>query len=416
MDNETFVIVGGGLAAARAVEGMRDAGHEGPIVVLSREDHLPYERPPLSKEVLQGKKPEDSAAAQPEEWYAEHGVTLRRGADVTGIDPDAHTLTLADGSEQAYDRLLLATGSAIRPLDVPGADRPEVHYLRTVEDAVAIRDRLGKGIRVVVVGAGWIGLEVAAAARLAEADVTVVEPQPTPLNAVVGPEVGRWFADLHGSHGVAFRFGDGVEAFEPGDDDGNHAVTVVTTQGERLLADLVVVGVGIRPETGLAEAAGLQVDDGIVTDAALRTSDASIWAAGDVANAHNPRYRRRIRVEHWANARNQGYAAGQSMAGRSVDFDNIPYFYSDQYDAGLEYSGYVPRGTDADVVLRGDPATGAFMAFWLDGDDRVLAGMHVNEWDSIEDVKALIDARRPVDRARLADPRTKLTEVAADDS
>jgi 3-phenylpropionate/trans-cinnamate dioxygenase ferredoxin reductase subunit len=409
MATETFVIVGGGLAAARAVEGMRDAGHEGPIVVLSRESHLPYERPPLSKEVLQGKKPEDSAAAQPKEWYAEHHVTLRLGAEVTAIDPAAHMVTLADGGHQAYDRLLLVTGSAIRPLDVPGADRPEVHYLRTVEDSVAIRDRLGKGVRVVVVGAGWIGLEVAAAARLAEAEVTVVEPQATPLNAVVGPEVGRWFADLHEGHGVTFRFGDGVEAFEPEDD----GVTVVTTRGARLLADLVVVGVGIRPETGLAEAAGLTVDDGVVTDAALRTSDSSIWAAGDVANAHNPRYRRRIRVEHWANARNQGYAAGQSMAGKSVEFDNIPYFYSDQYDAGLEYSGYVPRGTDTDVVLRGDPGKGSFMAFWLDADGHVLAGMHVNEWDTIDGVKALIDAGRPVDRTRLADASVALEEVLA---
>jgi 3-phenylpropionate/trans-cinnamate dioxygenase ferredoxin reductase subunit len=319
-------------------------------------------------------------------------------------------VTLKDGSEQPYDRLLLVTGSAIRPLDVPGSDRPEVHYLRTVEDSVAIRDRLRKGLRVVIVGAGWIGLEVAAAARLAEAEVTVVEPQATPLNAVVGPEVGRWFADLHEGHGVSFRFGDGVDSFEPGD-DGDDAVTVVTSQGERLPADLVVVGVGIRPETGLAEAAGLDVDNGIVTDAALRTSDPSIWAAGDVANAHNPRYRQGIRVEHWANARNQGYAAGQSMAGKEVEFDNIPYFFSDQYDAGLEYSGYVPRGTDTDVVLRGDPGKGAFMAFWLDGDDRVLAGMHVNEWDTIDAVKELIDARRPVDRKRLADPGIDLADA-----
>ncbi len=410
MATETFVIVGGGLAAARAVEGMRDAGHEGPIVLLAREDHLPYERPPLSKEVLQGKKPEDSAAAQPEEWYAEHDVTLRLGAEATAFDVAAHTVTLADGSEQPYDRLLLATGSAVRPLDVPGADRPEVHYLRTVEDSVAIRDRVGEGVRVVVVGAGWIGLEVAAAARLAKAEVTVVEPQATPLNAVVGPEVGQWFADLHTSHGVTFRFGDGVGAFEPGG-DGDDGVTVVTSQGERLPADLVVVGVGIRPETDLAEAAGLQVDNGVVTDAGLRTSDPSVWAAGDVANAHNPRYGRRIRVEHWANARNQGYAAGQAMAGQSVEFDNIPYFYSDQYDAGLEYSGYVPRGTDTEVVLRGTPSSGAFMAFWLDADDRVLAGMHVNEWDSIDGVKALIEAARPVDRTRLADPGTDLADA-----
>jgi 3-phenylpropionate/trans-cinnamate dioxygenase ferredoxin reductase subunit len=406
-----YVIVGGGLAAARAVEGIREHDERGSVVVVTEEERLPYERPPLSKGVLKGDDEVDSVFTHDEGWYADHSVELRLGDPVTSLDAEAHVLTLRGGDTLSYERLLLATGSSARALDAPGADLEGVLYLRELQESTALKGALADGARVVIVGAGWIGLEVAAAAADAGCAVTVVEPQAAPLIGVMGEQVGGWFADLHRSHGVTFRFGEGVSRIE-----GNgRAEAVVTTAGERLPADVVVVGVGITPNTGLAQGAGLDVDNGVVTDARLRTSADGVWAAGDVANWESTTLGTHVRVEHWANANDGGLAAGRSMAGADVTYDPIPFFFSDQYDVGLEYAGYVPRGSGAEVVLRGEPSSNEFMAFWVvpEGDGvRVLAGMHVNVWDTIDAVQQLVRDRTVVDRDRLADTGVPLDEVA----
>lgn len=417
----THVIVGGGLAAARAVEGIRSLDSEGSVVVVTEEDELPYERPPLSKAVLKGDEPADSVHTHDAAWYADQHVQVRRADPVTTLDPGGHTVTLRSGAVLGYEKLLLATGSSARALDVPGADLDGVLYLRRLPESATLKSRFGPGHRLVVVGGGWIGLEVASAAAEAGCTVTVVEPQAAPLLAVMGPQVGGWFADLHRGHGVEFRFGDGVERIE-----GERAVAaVVTTAGETLPADTVIVGVGITPNTGLADGAGIDVDNGVVTDARLRTSADGVWAAGDVASWQSTTLGTHVRVEHWANANDGGFAAGRSMAGSDEAYDPIPFFFSDQYDIGLEYAGYVPREAAAEVVLRGDPKSNEFMAFWVvpaDGSDgshgsdgetggarvRVLAGMHVNVWDTIDDVQRLVRDRVAVDRSRLADPAVGL--------
>ena len=406
-----YVIIGGGLAAARAVEGIREHDREGAITVVSVEPHVPYERPPLSKDVLQGKAEADVAFTHPEGWYRAQGVTLLLGKAATAISVDDRTVTLADGTVLPWDRLLLATGSVVRRLDVPGGDLPGVTYLRTMDDSLALLERLRNGGDVVVVGAGWIGLEVAAAARQHGCTVTIIEPTAAPLLALMGERIGTWFADFHVAHGVKLLLGTGVSGFS-----GTHHVTGVQTDaGETIAAQTVVVGVGIRPSTELAETAGVAIDNGVVTDAALRTSIAGIWAAGDVANWESTLLGRHVRVEHWANANVSGLAAGRSMAGIDVTYDPVPFFFSDQYDAGLEYAGYVPRDTDSELVVRGDTAGNEFMAFWVvpEGDGvRVLAGMHVNVWDTIDAVQALIRERTVVSREKLADPSVPLGELA----
>jgi 3-phenylpropionate/trans-cinnamate dioxygenase ferredoxin reductase component len=408
---DTFVIVGGGLAATRAVEAIREGGHSGHVVLVCDDADLPYDHPPLSKVVLAGTEPPETAFLHPAEWYAEQDVDLRLGVTATRLDPAGHTLELADGTGIEWDRLLLATGSSVRRLDVPGADLDHVMYLRTMTQSTTLRDRLATGGAVVIIGAGWIGLEVAAAARSHGCDVTIVEPQPAPLAGVVGERVGSYFTDLHSSHGVTFRLGEGVQRLQ-----GTDAVTgVVTSAGAELPAQTVVVGIGVTPNTGLAADAGLEVADGIVCDEALRTSAPDTYAAGDVANWLHPTLGQRIRVEHWANAQDGGYAAGRSMLGEDVRYDAIPFFFSDQYDAGLEYAGHVPRGTGTEVVLRGDPAEGEFMAFWTT-DGRVLAGMHVNVWDTIDHVQALVRNKSVVDPKLLADPDTPLSDLVGEPS
>ncbi len=412
MSDETrYLIIGGGLAAARAVEGIREHDREGAITLVSAEDHLPYERPPLSKDVLLGKAEVDTAYPHPAGWYREQGVTLHLGRPAASVSAGQRTVALADGTELVWDRLLLATGSVVRRLDVPGADLPGVHYLRTMDESLALLDQLRSGGDVVVVGAGWIGLEVAAAARQHGCRVTVVEPAAAPLLGVMGERIGGWFADFHTAQGVEFRLGTGVVGFT-----GTTAVTGVTTDaGDVIRAQAVVVGVGIRPNTELAETAGAAIDNGVLTDGALRTSVPGIWAAGDVANWDSRLLGRHVRVDHWANANDSGLAAGRSMAGVDVTYDPVPFFFSDQYDAGLEYAGYVPRDVESELVVRGDPASGTFMAFWVveaDGGVRVLAGMHVNTWDTMDAVQELVRQRTVVARGRLADPGVPLDSLA----
>ncbi|MFJ2775174.1 MULTISPECIES: NAD(P)/FAD-dependent oxidoreductase [unclassified Kitasatospora] len=402
-----YVIVGASLGGAKAAQALREAGYGGGIVLIGDEHERPYERPPLSKGYLLGKTPREKIYVHPPQWYAEHDITLRLGTAVASIDPAAHTVTLTDNGEIGYDKLLLTTGSVPRRLPVPGADLDGVLYLRRVEDSDRIRAVLRPGARVAVIGAGWIGLETAAAARAAGAEVTVLEAAELPLLRVLGREVAQVFADLHRDHGVELRFGAGVQELTGA---GGAVTGVRLADGATVAADAVIVGIGITPDTALAEAAGLEIDNGVRTDERLRTSDPDIYAAGDVANAFHPLFGRHIRVEHWANALNQPQTAARAMLGQDEVYDRVPYFFSDQYDAGLEYVGYVEPGGYDRVVFRGDPATREFIAFWV-AEGRVLAGMNVNVWDVTDPIRELVRSGRAVDLKALADPAVPLTDL-----
>jgi 3-phenylpropionate/trans-cinnamate dioxygenase ferredoxin reductase subunit len=406
-DDRTFLIVGASLAGAKAAETLRTEGFAGRVILLGEEPELPYERPPLSKGYLLGTQARDKAFVHERAWYDEQNIELRTGLRAEQLDPAGHTVTVATGERLDYDKLLLTTGSVVRRLDVPGAEQNGVRYLRRIEEADALRDVLVEGARLIVIGGGWIGLEVTAAARVRGAAVTLVEVASLPQQRVLGDELAQVFADLHAEHGVDLRLNTGVREITG---DGGLVVSVTLDDGTSLRADAVVVGVGIRPAVELAEAAGLAADNGVLADAALRTSDPDIYAAGDVANMYHPLLNRRIRVEHWANALHGGPAAARSMLGQEVVFDRVPYFFSDQYDLGMEYSGYAEPGSYDQVVFRGDVAAREFVAFWL-ADGRVLAGMNVNVWDVTDDIQRLVRSGAPVDPARLANPAVSLADL-----
>jgi 3-phenylpropionate/trans-cinnamate dioxygenase ferredoxin reductase subunit len=404
-DQRTFVVVGAGLAGGKAVEQLRERGFTGRIVLIGAEPHLPYERPPLSKEYLKTGENLADAFVHDEAWYAEHHVQVRTGTSVVGIDPAAHEVELAGGEKVGYDRLLLATGSSPRRLSLPGADFGGVLSLRTIEDSDRIRAVMQPGARLVLIGGGWIGLEVAAAARDHGAEVTVLESLELPLVRVLGPTIARVFADLHRELGVDLRTGVSIEAIE-GD---NGAVSGVRlADGTVVPADAVVVGIGAQPNVELAEAAGLAIDNGIIADAAGRTSDPDIFAVGDVVNVEHPFLGRRVRVEHWANALNQPQVVVPAMLDEDPPEPELPYFYTDQYDLGMEYTGLADP--DDEVVVRGDLQKREFIAFWT-RDGRVTAGMNVNIWDVTEPIKALIRSRTAVQAERLANPDIPLEEL-----
>ncbi|MYS80645.1 NAD(P)/FAD-dependent oxidoreductase [Embleya scabrispora] len=405
--NTAFVIVGAGLAGAKAAQTLREETFDGPIVLLGEEKERPYERPPLSKGYLLGKDERDTVYVHSHEWYAEHDVDLRLGATATAIDPAGHEVTLADGTRIGYAKLLLTTGSSPRRLAVPGGDLDGVLYLRRLADSDRIKESFVSASRIVVIGAGWIGLETTAAARAAGVEVTVLEMAELPLLRVLGREVAQTFADLHADHGVDLRFGVGVAEITGADGRVNG---VLTADGSRIDADAVIVGVGITPNTGLAAAAGLEVDDGIRVDARLCTSHPDVHAAGDVANAFHPLLDKHIRVEHWANAVNQPQVAAKAMLGRDVAYERVPYFFTDQYDLGMEYTGYVEPGGYDQVVFRGRRDTREFIAFWL-AEGRVLAGMNVNVWDVTDPIRALVTSGRAVDARALADVNVPLAEL-----
>jgi 3-phenylpropionate/trans-cinnamate dioxygenase ferredoxin reductase subunit len=406
--SKTFVIVGASLAGAKAAGELREQGFDGRVVLIGAESERPYERPPLTKDYLQGKSERAKAYVHDEDFYGAQEIELRLGTEAESIDTSASTVTLAGGEELAYDGLLLTTGAQPRTISVPGADLDDVHYIRTFADCDALRERLASGSgRVAVVGAGWIGSEFAASARGAGLEVTVIDPLTLPNERIFGVEIGAFYRDVHIRNGVEMVLGDGVGALE-----GDGSVSAVrTASGRRVECDFAVIGVGVLPRTQLAEAAGLTVENGVQVDAALKTSAPNVYAAGDVANAWHPFYERHIRVEHWANALNQGPAAARSMLGEAVSYDRIPYFFSDQYDVGMEYSGYA---TDWDqVVFRGDPEGGEFVAFWL-ADGRVVGGMNVNVWDVNEHVQALIRSRRQLDADELRDTDTPLASLVGE--
>ncbi|MBS4729342.1 FAD-dependent oxidoreductase [Mycobacterium sp. SM1] len=403
----TFVIVGGGLAGAKAAEALRNNDFDGQIVLFSEEEQLPYERPVLSKEFLAGKKTLADITVHDADWYRQHDVDLRLGVRVESVDPSTHIVGLADDTTVRYDKLLLATGSRPRRPPIPGADAEKVHYLRTIGDASSLDSALTQGSSLAVVGAGWIGLEVAASARQRGVAVSVVEQAKLPLLAALGEELGEVFAELHRGHDVDLRLQAQVAEIST---TNGKATGLRLTDGSQISADAVLVAVGAQPNIELARQAGLAIGDGgVLVDASLATSDPDIYAVGDIAAAQHPLLRTRIRTEHWANALKQPAVAAAGMLGKPAEYSELPYFFTDQYDLGMEYVGHAPSYRR--VVFRGDVAAREFIAFWLDADDRVLAGMNVNIWDVIDDVKSLIRGQNPIDPDRLADPNTSLNEL-----
>lgn len=410
MSANGVVVVGAGLAGAKTAEALRAAGYDGPIVLVGEERHLPYERPALSKEWLLDGPVGDQVRVHPEDWYAEHDVELVTGHAVSEVDVQAHHVSLSGSSVLPYDSLVLATGAAPRRLRVEGADLTGVHQLRTVEDSSALYAALARAPRTVVIGGGWIGLEVAAAARSHGAQVTVLEQAPVPMERVLGPRMADVLLRTHRDHGVDVRGGVEVRALVP--DAHGRVAAVRLVDGRVLEADVVVVGIGAQPRTELAQRAGLRVSNGIDVDAGLRSSVPGVYATGDVANAWHPTLGRRLRVEHWDNALHQPETVAASILDVDAAYDRLPYFFSDQYDLGLEYTGWVDTTAAHDVVVRGDEESGRFMAFWLQG-ARVAAGMGVNEWGHVDTVQSLVRSRCDVDKALLADPDVPLSDLLA---
>jgi 3-phenylpropionate/trans-cinnamate dioxygenase ferredoxin reductase subunit len=410
VDHRTFVIVGAGLAGAKAAETLREDGFTGRVVLLGSEPERPYERPPLSKGLLLGTVERDTVHVHDADWYPRHDVELRTTTTVVDIDRGARRVRLADDEQIGYDKLLLTTGATPRTLPIPGTDLDGVLELRSLADYDRLADTVTEGTRLVVIGAGWIGLEVAAAARARGAGVTVVETAGLPLQRVLGDRLARVFADLHREHGVVFHFGARTRELR-----GNGRVShVVLDDGTSLDADIVLIAVGVSPNTGPAERAGLRVDNGILVDSRLCTDDPDIFAAGDVANVEHPLLGARVRVEHWSNALHSGPAAARAMLGQDIRYDRLPYFFTDQYDLGMEYAGWLPQAAKTDLVVRGDLDRREFVAFWtIDG--RVAAGMNVNVWDVTDAIQDLVLAGLHgaiADPAGLANSAVPLKDLA----
>ncbi len=399
-----FVIVGASLAGAKAAEALRKDGFDGEVTLIGEEGERPYERPPLSKQYLRGEEGPDKLFVHKEGYYEAAGIELRLGQTVVSIDVDGRAVGLASGERLPYTSLLLTTGASPVRLNLPGADLEGVHYLRTMASSASLRAAIEGADRVAVIGTGWIGCEVAASARMMGRPVVTVEMAQFPLQRVLGPEVGSFYRDVHTEHGVEMHFGVTTEALV-----GSGTVEGVRlADGRTLAADVVLVAIGVAPATELAEKAGLDVGNGVMTDEYLESSSPGIFAAGDLANAFHPLFGERVRVEHWANARNQGPAAARNMLGKRRPYARVPYFYSDQYDISMEYSGYAPAWDE--VVFRGDVASREFIVFWLN-DGRVAAGMNVNIPDVSGKISDLVASRRVVDKAKLADPDVSLAEV-----
>lgn len=407
---ERIVIVGASTAGANAAATLRREGFDGSVTLVGAEPHPPYDRPPLSKEYLRGEQ--DLSLLYPAEFWAEQNVETRFGVAATRLDPHRKIVELADGQELGYDHVLIATGGHNRRPPIPGIDLAGVHALRHAADADAIRADARSGGRAVVVGMGFIGCEVAASLAMLGMEVTAVEPQPAPLTAVLGREVGRTVADLHRTHGVTLRLNDAVDRFEGG--DSGRVSTVVTREGHRLEADLTVVGLGIRPATELVDGTDIAVDDGILVDAYGHTSVQGVYAAGDVARYHHPLLGRRIRVEHWTNAAKQGAATARSMLGVGEPFADVPWFWSDQYETTIQYVGHAPEWDE--LVVRGDPEGRRFSAFYLAG-GRLHAAVGFNQPRNVRAATSLIAAGVHPTPEELRDEGTNLRELAraADD-
>ena len=383
---ERIVVIGGGLAGGSAVVTLREQGYDGRLTVVTQEPHLPYERPPLSKGYLAGSTELGELMVKPQDWYVDHDVQVVTGQEARRLDLGSRTVVV-DDDELGFDKLLLATGSSARRIPAFEASGAPVAYLRTIDESDVLRSAIRQGHRLAIVGGGWIGLEVAATARDAGCEVTVLEMLDVPLERVLGAEVGAVFARLHRDHGVDLRTGVTVSGV---DRDGEGA-RVSLEDGATIAADLVVVGAGATPNLDLAREAGLAVEAGVVVDAHLCTSHPDVYAAGDIALAEHPRLGRRVRVEHWDNAAEQGKVAAANMLGAGRAYDRLPYFFTDQYDLGMEYVGHVEPGGYDEVVLRGDVEGRVFTAFWA-REGRVLAGMQVNDWDAMDAVRGVVES------------------------
>ena len=408
-ESRTFVIVGASLAGAKAAETLRAEGFAGRVVLIGTETRRPYERPPLSKGLLLGTADRDSPYVHDAQWYPDHDIDLRLGTTVTAVDRAAKQVRTADGEQIGYDKLLLTTGSSPRRPPIPGAGLGNVLYLRTFDDSDRLAAVLADGVRLTVIGSGWIGLEIAAAARSRGAAVTVVTPDSVPLQHVLGEQVAAIFADLHTAHGVEFRYGTHVTELR-GDGD---VAQVVLDDGTVLDTDYVLIAIGAAPNDGLAADAGLDVANGVLVDGRHRTSDPDIFAAGDLANVDHPLLHARVRVEHWENALASGPAAARAMLGAEAPWDHLPYFFTDQYDLGMEYAGWLPPGAEPEVVVRGDLEGRECIVFWI-VDGRVAAGMNVNIWDVTDPIQRLIRAGLKgvtVDLKQLADPEIPLISL-----
>ncbi|MDO5735617.1 MAG: FAD-dependent oxidoreductase [Propionibacteriaceae bacterium] len=393
------IIVGAGLAGAKAAQSLRREGYTRPLTLLGAEAEAPYNRPPLSKEYLRGQAERGGIHVLPEQWYAKHDVSLRVSSRVEALDVDGHRVQLSTGEELGYEKLLIATGSRVRRLQVPGSDLDAVVYLSTIGDSDRLKRVLATAGRIIIIGAGWVGLEIASAARVKGIEVILVEAAALPLEKVLGSHVAQHFATLHVSHGVDLRCGVQPVAITGRD---GRATGVDLSDGTHIDADAVIVGIGVTPRTELAEHAGLAVDNGILVDASMRTSHSDVFAAGDVANAWHPLLGRHVRVEHWTNAAWQPRVASQSMLGIAASYDKLPHFFSDQYDLSMEYTGHTGDGGHDSVVLRGAPDDHAWMAFWL-RDNTVLAGMHVNDPRAVRDITTLVRSGQAIDPGLLAD-------------
>jgi len=359
---ERIVIVGGGAAAFAAAERLRREQYQGAIVMISDDEALPVDRPNLSKDYLAGKAPEDWIPLRTEGFYAKNGIEVRLGTKVADIDVRAREVVLADGGRVAFDKLLLATGAEPVRLSIPGADQPHVHTLRSLADSRAIIAQSGAARRAVVLGASFIGLEVAAALRTRGVEVHVVAPEERPMERVLGPQMGDFIRALHDEHGVVFHLKDTAASIG--------ASEVLLTSGSTLTADLVVAGIGVRPRVDLAERAGLTIDRGVLVDAYLETSAPGIYAAGDIARWPDPHSGENIRVEHWVVAERQGATAALNMLGRRKEFTDVPFFWSQHYDIPINYVGHAERW-DA-IEIEGDIAAKDCLLRFTHG-GRVLA-------------------------------------------
>lgn len=400
-DDRSFVIIGAGLAGAEAADTLRAEGFAGRVVLLGEERVRPYDRVPLSKQYLRSEPGGHQLFVHDEDYYGAHDIELRLGTRAAAIDVDGQQVVLESGERLDYDQLLLTTGSLLRKLRLPGADLQGVHYLRRLSDADRLRDAITAAHRVVVVGAGFIGCEVAASARQLGKEVALVDVAPLPIEHALGREIGEFYRQVHADHGVDLHLGVGVSAFR----GASTVEGVELSDGQVLAADVVVIGVGVQPRVELARSAGITVDNGIATDEHLATNVPGIFAAGDVANARHPVLGTGLRLEHWSAALEQGPVAARNMLGMEVVYDRVPFFFTDQYDVWMEYTGYAADG--AELVIRGDLVAGEFIAFWL-RDDRLIAGMNVNITGVPDTIAALVASGEALDRAALADPSVDL--------
>ena len=404
-EKQSYVIVGAGIAGGTAAETLRKQGFDGEVHLVGAEPHRPYDRPPLSKEFLSGAKEEEKLFFKTEDFYAAQSIELHLGTETKALDASSKTLILANGASLRYDKLLLATGSRVKTLPIPGSDLEGVHYLRTIDDSRAIAQAMNGASRAVIVGAGFIGSEVAAVCKTAGLEVIVLEIQPQPMTHILGEEMGAIYANLHTSRGIDLRLREGISEIR-----GNaRAEQVVTDQGNSIDCDFVVIGVGISPDTSIAESAGLEVDSGILVNEFCQTSHPDIYAAGDVANWYHPGLGRRLRVEHWDNALNQGAAAAKSMLASPEPYSPTLYFWSDQYDLNIQYLGHATEWDE--VAVRGDPAEEKFTAFYLK-DGSVHGALVVNNFRDIRPTRTLIGQKTPVDASSLSDESTNLKQLA----